>query len=588
MRLQDQVNGSDQGLTERDLSAYVATFRRRWRWLTLPLVVVLAAAAYSTLRQAPTYRATASVLIRSSFAEGAVRGTNTNPALLSRELFNEINFATSDDVEGLVVSELGVLPTVSVNGDKNADVLNFSATAGSPDAAAHVANTWAEAYVAQKQADALASVTGASQQLSQRLEALKVEREAVRTPHDDLRQQLAGTNDANERILLEAQLERASTALAAELALILAQEQAAATAIANLELEGQLARTESGRIANRAEAPTERSDPSLTRNLALALVLGTILGAALALLRDALDKAVKNADDVERCAGVPVLASVPFDRWQRKDGDLGLATVSDPTSAVADAYHTLRTGLQFAMLGREINSILMTSPNQGEGKTVSSTNLAWALATVIPRIVLIDGDFRRPRVHDVYGVPNAAGFSDHVLSGQRIDEVSLHVELEDAHLTVIPTGPLPPNPADFVSSRPFALAVNGVARDADLVVIDGPPVLPVSDALTLARTVDAVIVVARAGETTTDELRAALGSLQQVGADVLGVVLVGVKEHDRYGRYGYYGNDSEIEQGLRSKRPRVTRTADPSVKSPLKTPHPGRHVVPPPVAQTRR
>lgn len=548
---------------EMVLADYVAIVKCRWRWVLGSVAVLATLATAYTITSDLRYEATAAVLVRPSTAEGVVRGANTNTGLLSRELTNEIKYATSDLVAQAVAAELGASPEVTVSGDKDADVLQFTAVAGLPEHAAHIANTWAAAYVAQKQADSLASVEAATRQLDQRLEDLRAERDVLTAPVNEVRDALAVARDDQDRAVLQNRLERATSDAAAGLAVITAQEQAVASAIAELRLQGELDRTSTVRIVSNAQAPLEPANAPLSRNLALAAFLGLVLGAGAALLRDNLDNAIKTADDVVRAVGLPVLAAVPKPTRQASKSELGLATLTDPTSILADAYHKLRTSVQFSMMDRDIDSILVTSPNQGEGKTVTSTNLAWALATVTPRVLLADGDFRRPRVHAVYGVENAMGFSDHIVSAQPVGDLALTVELGDTSLAVLPTGPLPPNPAEFVSSRTFATALDAVSEQTDLLVIDGPPVLPVSDALTLARLASAVVLVARAGATTVEQLRAAHHSLRQVGADVLGVVLVGVDSASRYGRYGYYGADSTTERRRASAVPRITVPAAP-------------------------
>jgi polysaccharide biosynthesis transport protein len=556
------------GFDDRDelqLADYLAILKRRWRWLGLSVVLVVSlAGGYSTMQPA-AYRASASVLVRPSAAEGIVRGASTNPGMLSRELTNEINYALSDQVAEAVRGELGDLPDVTVTGDRDADVLQFTATAGLPDHAAHIANTWAGAYVAQKQADTLASVEAATGQLTERLESLRVERDAVNAPVNGLRDELALTEDPLRRLNLETRIDRASSDAAAALAVITAQEQAVAKAIADLQLQGELDRSGTVRIVANAQPPAAPGNAPLSRNLALGLVLGLVVGAGAALLRENLDTAVKSVEDVQRLVGLPVLAAVPPRRRRDGGGELGLATLSDPSSMVADAYHKLRTGVQFSMVNRDIRTLLVTSPNQGEGKTVTSTNLAWALTAVARRVLLLDGDFRRPRVHEVFGFDNTFGLSDHILSRQPLANLAVGVELGSASLGVISTGPLPQNPAELVSSRSFALALKAAAASTDLVVIDGPPVLPVSDALTLARLVDAVVLVARAGETTAEELRTAHDSLRQVGGHVLGVVLIGAGSSSKYGKYGYYGADAKT---ARRGSTEIARVVLPPVQAP--------------------
>jgi capsular exopolysaccharide synthesis family protein len=235
-----------------------------------------------------------------------------------------------------------------------------------------------------------------------------------------------------------------------------------------------------------------------------------------------------------------VLGEIPTPDRNLPMSELPLATMRHTGSPVAEAYQKIRTAVEFALLGRSINSLLITSPNQEEGKTTLSANLAWAMSAVDHRVALVDVDFRRPRVHEVYGCSPVPGLSDSLLSGAPLTDVALRIdEHRSGNYIVIPTGTKPPNAADFVASPGFTSQIRAIESEADLVILDAPPVLPVSDALSIGRQVDAVILVARAGKTTRDQVSDTLDSLRQVGADVIGACLVGVKPPPTSGRYGY-------------------------------------------------
>lgn len=528
------------------LADYLAVLRRRWLWVSLPLVVALVGSVVWTTTRPASYRATSTVLVRASAAEDAVRGQNGNTGLLTRDLANEINYATSDEIEAEIEARLGSVPDIAVSARSDADLLEFTATAAAAEEAAQIANTWAEVYVDEKQAEALSSITSASEQLAQRLADLQAQRVELLQPVTALEDQLLTAQDEQQRTVLQGRIDRLLFQLGPQLDLLTVQQEAVAGTIATLDLQGELAEAGTARVVERAVAPESPANAPLSRTVAVGLILGGLLGAAAALLRENLDRVVRSAADVERLTALPVLASVPRQsRRQRKGTELGLATLTDPTSALADSYHKVRSALQFANTTAELRSILVTSPNQGEGKTVTSANLGWALTKAWGRVVLLDGDFRRPRVHEVYGVGNQDGFTDHITQRRRLIDVTVAVESDGARMAVVPTGPLPPNPADFITSGEYERALKLVIQDSDLTVIDGPPVLPVSDVLTLARSVDAVVLVVHAGRTTGEELLAALESLRQVGATVLGVVLLRVKARQTYNRYGYYGNKDE-------------------------------------------
>ncbi len=195
--------------------------------------------------------------------------------------------------------------------------------------------------------------------------------------------------------------------------------------------------------------------------------------------------------------------------------------------------------MQFALLGEDVKSILVTSANESEGKTTTSSNLAWALAAVGNRVVLADIDFRRPRVHEVYGLPREPGLSNHVVDNTPLDKLVFHIEDDDQELAVVPSGTTPHSPGDFLASPAFLESLRWLEAESDLLVLDAPPVLPVSDTLAIARHVGRTILTASAGSTTFEQLQAAVDALRAAGANIAGVVLIGGKQDRSYGSYAY-------------------------------------------------
>jgi len=567
----DAYTSAVDGGTEAELSDYLSVLRRQWRWIAGSVAVLVLVAVVLTLRQDDRYKASASVLLATSAAQDAVGATDTNTGLLARRLANELNYARSDAIKAAVVERLGEEPDVGVAGNTDSDVLTFTAIAPDAERAAAVANTWAAVYVEQKRADALASIAEANDQLVARLAQLRQRRAEVREPLDALQDELAGlprapADDATEaeRARLEAEIDRLAGDLAPELDVIAAQEETVAESLATLEIQGELARTGTARVLNEAAVPTASTSAPLSRNLLLAVAGGLVVGICAALLRDKLDSGLKDAADAERAAGVPVLASIPRVAVAGADAArrLSLAVAHDPSSSVADGYSRLRTALQFAMLDGRIRSVLVTSPNQSEGKTTTSSNVAWSMAVLGHRTVVVDGDNRRPQLDAVFRLRGAPGLTDHLLSGVPLDHVGAVLPAGDDALKVVPTGPLPPNPADFVSSTAYRTAIDELAGLSDVLVVDGPPVLPVSDALSVARYVDAVVVVAMVGRTSAEDLRAAVLALQRVGADVIGVVLVGSDTRESYGYYAPDEVTSRRTPGRKHARRRGERPVD--------------------------
>ena len=234
---------------------------------------------------------------------------------------------------------------------------------------------------------------------------------------------------------------------------------------------------------------------------------------------------------------VPALGS-----WRDKTKPR-VVSLTDPTSPAAEAYRAIRTSIQFLGLDRPSQTLQVTSPNAAEGKTATVANLGVALAWSGQRVIILGCDLRRPRIHEFFGLSNEVGFTS-VLLGQ--------VSLEDAcqrvpglgRLAVLASGPLPINPAEALASRHTTDLLAEARNKADMVLLDCPPVLPVTDAAVLSARADATILVGSAGETTGRVLARAIEVLTQVGAPVVGTVLNAVKSQDSYGyadRYNYYG-----------------------------------------------
>ncbi len=527
---------------ELELTDYLRILRRRWLWMLLVIALVVSAATAFTLTQEARYSATAQVSLGNSAAQDAVLGGSlVNVPTASRELSNELNLAVSDQVRLQVVDELGAEPEVAVTAEDSSDAIRFTATADDADEAALAANTWAEIYVETKREEATTSIDEAIRAFQDDLAGLRADRQELRAPLDEAEDRLVLAETPEERVILQSDVDRLREDLAPELDLLDAQVQALAQNITDLEVTSRLASTGTARLVQVAAPPQSPTNAPLSRNLFLALIVGVIVGAAVALLAENLDRTIKGPDDLA-ALGIPLLGVVPAPGKQLPTVELPLATMRHTGTPTAEAYQKVRTAVEFALIGRKINSLLVTSPNQSEGKTTLSSNLAWAMSAIDHRVALVDVDFRRPRIHEVYQCNPHPGLSDNLLSGIPLNQLALRVEEHGSrNLIVIPTGTQPPSPGDFVASPPFSSLIRFLEKEADLVILDAPPVLPVSDALSISRQVDAVILVAKAGQTTRERLVDTVESLRQVGADLLGVCLVGVKTKvDPYGTAAGY------------------------------------------------
>lgn len=218
---------------------------------------------------------------------------------------------------------------------------------------------------------------------------------------------------------------------------------------------------------------------------------------------------------------------------------------SNPKSAVAEAYRTLRTNLGFASLDEPCRSILITSAGPGDGKSTTASNLAVVLAQAGNQVILVDCDLRKPIQHKVFGVENGRGLANCLLQNLPPEEVA-HKGLVE-NLTVLTSGPIPPNPAEILSSDKVRSLWNSLLERYDYLIVDSPPVLAVTDTLLLAGQVQGVLLVVEAGTTRTDIAREAKEQLVRANARLLGVVLNKVKmqSQDYYYYYYYYYHRGE-------------------------------------------
>jgi capsular exopolysaccharide synthesis family protein len=290
-----------------------------------------------------------------------------------------------------------------------------------------------------------------------------------------------------------------------------------------------------------ARLPSSPSSP----NVRLALVIGGLIGLAVgvgyAFLRYTLDRRIRSAESVERETGAVVVGTIPDERSFTPEDRLIPFDGADTAGArakffaVSEAMRELRTNLQYMDVDHPPRVIVVTSPLPGDGKSTTSANLAITLAASGQRVVLIDGDLRRPMVAKIFHLIEGVGLTDVLAGRAEFIDVAQRVD-RGGNLLVVGAGKLPPNPSEILGSARMRELVHTLGMDAT-VIIDAPPLLPVTDAAVLAHSADGALVVASVGKTTYDVLKRALQTLDRAGARALGVVLNRVP---RKGRGGYY------------------------------------------------
>ena len=296
--------------------------------------------------------------------------------------------------------------------------------------------------------------------------------------------------------------------------------------------------------------PTSPVSPKPLRNIALGAVLGLLLGLGAALVRETLDKTVKDQDDVKAVTDVPILGAIMRDPDAVKRP---LIVEVDPRAPRAEAFRSLRTNLQFIDAANHPRTLVITSSLAGEGKSTMSANLALTMAQGGSRVCLVEADLRRPKVLDYLGLEGAVGLTDALIG--RSDVFDLVQPYGGTNLWVLGAGPIPPNPSELLGSTAMRSTLNHLASRFDYVVIDSPPVLPVTDAVVLSSLVDGAILVVGSGTVQRDQLAHSLESLESVAGRVLGLVLnrVPPKAGSGYGSYSYAAPEDEATRRERKR-----------------------------------
>jgi len=306
------------------------------------------------------------------------------------------------------------------------------------------------------------------------------------------------------------------------------------------------------KVSNKAVAPTTPIGPQRGRNIIIALLVSLAAGVGLAFLMDYLDDSVRTSDDISRHVGLPTLALIPHYNVSDKrrlalttkseglsEASAALITLEERNSPMAEAYRHLRTSLLFSSAGKPPQTILVTSSQPSEGKTTSAINIAITLAQGDADVIIIDCDLRRPRVHSHFGLENNQGLTNY-LSGEKSTENLIKSAPGLPRLKIITSGPIPPNPAELLSSNEMKNLLQFLRGRFKHVIVDSPPALSFTDAAIISTLVDGVVLVAMAGKSSLHLMRQFKQRLSAIGARIYGVVLNGIKSGSL--EYDYYGS----------------------------------------------
>jgi capsular exopolysaccharide synthesis family protein len=513
-----------------DLREFLQKVAHR-KWLVLAVVVLVAglAAGYSYSRP-KVFSATSKVLVRPTL----IQPGDTDP-LDNISMATEAQLVASTDVARIAWETLGssgrivdLIGRVSVTTPENTQILQITFTDGSADGARAGAQAFAQAYLEFKAGRATDEIAANAVTVQALIDDVGEDIVIL----DDRIQEL--TQDSPEWAIAKSDRRSAE-----------ARRSGLLTQLATITASS----TDPGEVVQRAERPSAPISPKHQVDIALGVLLGLAAGVALASVREQLQDRIQSPTAFRKVLKAPTLGLIPESPMLR--GDLPrLVTIDAPRSQAAEAYRTLRTNLLAACKGTKVRTILVTGARQGEGKTTTAVNLAVALAQVGRSVVLIGADLRYPRVHSVLGIGNERGLGQVLLGSVSLDDALVNSSIPD--LRVLPSGPVTgiDEPVELLQSERMFEVIRS-CRQADFVIVDGPPIEPVADSLVLADLVDGVLLVTDAQSGTRAGVSRTRLQLEQVGANILGGVLNRVDKSMTPDRYGEY----EQRRGLLHRSP---------------------------------
>ncbi|MCB1005005.1 MAG: polysaccharide biosynthesis tyrosine autokinase [Acidimicrobiales bacterium] len=505
-----------------DAREYLRTlWHDKWRILGLALGLAVVFGLLGAFAISPRFRTEATIAL-DPVALAELLDTTGQPRDLQADLAAEANVVADNGLEAAVAEQLGFPFDVDIHvTEGSSSSLDFGASAGDAAQAQQALDALVAAYQTTRIELGSQLVDDQISPLRDQIAELQAGRDDASAPLDSIQAQLDDNPSAEYRAQLLEQQANLQAQLGDTLNSFDDQIGQAQTQIQRLN--GFKDAIATGTNAQVVQGPTTtQTTPGGARLAAIGFIVGALAGVFWSVGRRVLDKSIRSRRALEAATGHRVLGLIPkVVDWD--EDQVQNVALEHPTSPPAEAYRTLRTSLRFLTVDDDVRRILVTSAGEGEGKTTTVANLGVTLARTGKRVLLVDADLRKPRLHEFFGVDDDRGLSD-ALQGASVEGLLVPVEGIDA-LQLLPAGGVLADPSEHLGSDRAAEVLAELDGLADLVLFDAPPVLPVSDALEVGRQMDGVLLVATAGRTQPKEAELAAELLTQVGAPLVGSVL---------------------------------------------------------------
>jgi capsular exopolysaccharide synthesis family protein len=526
-----------------NLLDYLRPLRRWWWLLGAAVAVALVATFLYMARQPAVYVSQATILVGSSIENPNPNGSELYLASQLAETYTDI--ASRAPLRQAVKEALQTewLPLFAVTQVGSRPVLQVQVSDVDPQRAFVVAEEIVRQIILLGPKEEQDRQLFVDQQLSKLQTSIAETEVAIQERENELLTIDSARELANKQAEIRALQEKLVTLQQNYTDLLATTQRGAANAL---------------RILEPPDVPTEPLESELATNLAVAAVLAFALAAGGAYLLDYLDNSFRDPEELKRTLEGTLLGSVPTFPTAGEHMPPSATLLQLGRTSTGEAYRRIRTNLEFTAVDRSVRTILVSSPQIQDGKSTTAAHLCVTLASAGKRVVLVDADLHRPTQQRIFGLPNHTGLTTALLA----EAINLEKILQPTiipNLSLVTSGPLPPNPAELLGTHRFHEILAALRASADMVVIDSPPLAAVVDGLILATQVDGLVVVVRFGKTYRDTAKRALSALRQLQAHVLGLVFADVPDPhmDFYGQgYGYYsagyGRSSEQAETSRA------------------------------------